>query len=68
MSSERRLQGEPVTTPSEGEGDDVVRERLLRDPEIRKRLEDGLAALHRGETPASAVTRERLQDLLRDSE
>jgi hypothetical protein len=60
---------ERTTAPSETTAaQDEVRDRLIADPEVRRRLEDGLARLRRGETLGAGVTREELQRLLRDAE
>jgi hypothetical protein len=43
-----------------------VRERLLRDPAVRTRIEEGLERLRRGETVGPGMTREQLEGFLRD--
>jgi hypothetical protein len=54
---------EPV---SDAEVETLIRERMLRDPEIRQRLTDGLERLRRGQTEGPLITRDELQALLRE--
>ena len=59
-----RADAQPDPTRAEQE----LRERLLHDPDVRRRLEEGLGRLRRGETDGPPLSRDELQSHLRDAE
>jgi hypothetical protein len=46
--------------------DDEVKSRLLEDPEVRSRVEEGLRRVRRGDRTGPGIDAEGLRDLLRD--
>ncbi len=46
--------------------DEEVKSRLLEDPEVRSRVEEGLRRVRRGDRTGPAIDAEGLRDLLRD--
>jgi hypothetical protein len=48
--------------------DDEVKSRLLSDPEVRSRVEEGLRRVRRGERTGPVIDAEELREMLRDGD